>query len=100
MKIIEIKQLIEKYGKETTLETVLHEIQGDRKYECPKCHGKGYTVVEYNKYHKNMPDSGWVYQPGYKNEQCDLCNGHGYTRDKYQPKVKVINDGWEKVDEE
>lgn len=42
----------------------------------------------------------WVYQPGYKDEQCDLCNGQGYTRDKYQPKVKVINDGWEKVDEE
>ncbi|OYP91316.1 hypothetical protein [Ligilactobacillus salivarius] len=97
MKIIEIKQLIEKYGKETTLETVLHEIQGDRKYECPKCHGKGSVSVEYNKYDKY---SGWIVGTEVKDEQCDLCNGHGYTRDKYQPKVKVIDDGWEKVDED
>lgn len=97
LKIKDVKELVDKYGKDKTLAEVLELVQGDRKYECPKCHGKGYTTVEYNKYPRNLPDSGWVYEPGYKDEQCDLCNGQGYTRDKYQPKVKVINDGWEKV---
>lgn len=97
LKIKDVKELVDKYGKDKTLAEVLELVQGDRKYECPKCHGKGYTTVEYNKYPRNLPDSGWVYEPEYKDEQCDLCNGQGYTRDKYQPKVKVINDGWEKV---
>ena len=54
------------YGGEVTLDQVVAHIQGNKTHKCPKCNGLGYTVKEYNKYPTGLPDSGWVYEPGYK----------------------------------
>ena len=93
MKINEILELCEIYGKNTTLGDLAIKIQGEKIYKCSKCNGLGYTVEEYNAYPKNLPDSGWVYEAGYKNIKCDLCNGEGYTQHEYKP--KMVQDGWE-----
>lgn len=93
MKINEVKGLIEQYGEQTTLGEILRKVQGDKIYKCPKCRGKGYVTVEYNCYPSGLPDSGFVYKPGYKNKKCNLCNGEGYTSHEYKP--KMIQDGWE-----
>lgn len=62
-------------------------------YECPSCKGKGHTIKEYNKYPQGLPDSGWVYEPGYTEVECDLCKGRGYNARQYKP--KMIQQGWE-----
>lgn len=93
MKINEILKLCEIYGNNITLEELARKIQGNKIYKCPKCKGKGYTVEEYNAYPSGLPDSGCVYEPGYKNIECDLCGGEGYIEHEYKP--KMIQDGWE-----
>lgn len=93
MEINEIIKLCEEYGENTILEDLRRIIQGNKKYECPNCKGKGYIVEEYNAYPSNLPDSGWVYEAGYKKIPCDLCNGIGYTEKQY--KLKIVQDGWE-----
>lgn len=93
MTIGAIKDLISTYGANATLEEVLVKVQGNKIYKCPKCNGRGYETVEYNKYPSGLPDSGWVYDPGYKNVTCDLCKGEGYTAHEYKP--KMVQDGWE-----
>lgn len=93
MKINKIIELCEEYGESTTLGDLKRIIQGNKKYKCPNCKGKGYTVQEYNAYPNGLPDSGWVYKPGYKNVPCDLCHGVGYTENQYKP--KMVQDGWE-----
>lgn len=93
MKINEVKGLIEQYGEKATLGEILRKVQGNKIFKCPKCDGIGYVTVEYNCYPSGLPDSGWVYQPGYKNKKCNLCKGEGYTSHEYKP--KMIQDGWE-----
>lgn len=85
--INEIIELCEEYGENITLGDLKRIIQGNKKYECPKRKGKGYTVEEYNAYPRGLPDSGWVYEAGYRNIPCDLCNGIGYTENKYKTKM-------------
>lgn len=77
--IQKIKELIDIYGAHATLEKVLKKRQGNKIYECPKCNGRGVITIEYNIYPDNLPDSGWVYEPGYKDIECNLCDGEGYT---------------------
>lgn len=93
MRISEIKGLIDRYGFNTTLGEILNDIQGDKIYECPKCHGRGQITIKYNCYPNNLPDSGFAYEAGYKDIMCDLCNGEGYTAIKYKP--RMVQDGWE-----
>lgn len=93
MKIYEAKQLCHQYGSNTTLGDLVRIIQGNKVHMCPKCSGKGYTVVEYNSYPDGLPDSGWEYRAAYKNIPCDLCDGAGYTSHKYKP--RMVQDGWE-----
>lgn len=93
MKINEVKGLIDQYGEQATLGEILKKVQGNKIFKCPKCRGKGYVIVEYNCYPRGLPDSGFVYKPGYKNKKCNLCNGEGYTSHEYKP--KMIQDGWE-----
>lgn len=93
MKINDIKNLIETYGGDTTLNEVMRRVAGNRIHKCPKCCGKGFEVVEYNGYPSGLPDSGWVYEAKYKNVTCDLCKGEGYTEKEYKP--KMVQMGWE-----
>lgn len=85
MKIREVKGLVDKYGADTTLGEMLAKVQGNKIYVCPKCNGSGFTTVEYNCYPTNLPDSGFVYKPAYKDVECDLCKGDGYTDHEYKP---------------
>ena len=96
MKIFEIMELIQTYGNDVTLGDIYTKICDGRIYKCPECNGKGSYTVEYNAYPSGLPDSGFVYEAGYKNVECDLCGGEGYTKIKYKP--KMIQKGWE-VDE-
>lgn len=93
MKICAIKNLISLYGKDTTLNDVLKNIQKNKIYKCPKCNGEGSIIVRYNAYPSGLPDSGFVEDWQYKNVECDLCHGEGYTDKEYIP--KMIQDGWE-----
>jgi RecJ-like exonuclease len=93
MKIFEIMSLIDKYGENATLKDILLNISDGEVYKCPKCNGKGTITVEYNAYPSGLPDSGFVYEAGYRNVECKLCGGEGYTKVKYRP--KMIQDGWE-----
>lgn len=92
-----IKQLITKYGEETSLKDALHKYITPYFFECPKCHGYGYSTEEYNGYPDGLPDSGWVYEPAYKKIRCSLCLGIGYTREEYVEKshTEVVVDGYE-----
>lgn len=97
-----IKDLIRFYGGETTLNEVLHKVMQSSEYrflpyECPKCHGQGYLVKEYNSYPTGLPDSGCVYEPAYDYSVCELCNGKGYTKEEYKPKTETKIIGYEKV---
>lgn len=93
MKVNTVQGLIAQYGANTTLEELLKKVQGDKIYKCPCCNGLGYTTKEYNGYPSGLPDSGWVYEPAYKNVTCELCNGEGYTEREYKP--KMVQQGWE-----
>lgn len=96
LKIKDVLELRDCYGGEVTLDQVVAHIQGNKIHKCPKCNGLGYTVEEYNKYPTGLPDSGWVYEPGYRNITCDLCHGEGYTEQEYKP--RMVQDGWEAVE--
>lgn len=95
MKIIEAIELCQKYGENTTLGELRKKIQGKKIHRCPKCEGNGYIVEEYNAYPSGFPDSGWVYEPGYRNITCDLCDGEGFTENEFRP--RMVQDGWEEV---
>lgn len=95
-----LDKLIHDYGNHAYLSDVKDMYirkQKMRGYKCPKCNGKGYVVTEYNAYPSGLPDSGWVYKPGYDYKECDLCNGTGYTFKQYKPKVKTEIIGYEEV---
>lgn len=96
LKIKDVLELRDCYGGEVTLDQVVAHIQGNKTHKCPKCKGLGYTVEEYNKYPTGLPDSGWVYEPGYRNITCDLCHGEGYTEQEFKP--RMVQDGWEAVE--
>ena len=88
------------YGPDTTLRQAIKAYQQSHKkgdYICPKCGGKGYIVTEYNAYPSGLPDSGWVYKPGYNYEECNLCNGIGYTKTQYKAKTETKIVGYEEV---
>ena len=91
--------LIRSYGPSTTLKEAQEQYNGKRKigYKCPKCGGKGYIVTEYNAYPSGLPDSGWVYKPGYDYKMCDLCKGDGYTLKQYKVKTETKIIGYEEV---
>lgn len=91
----DIVNLIADYGENATLKEVHAKIADGRLYRCPKCKGDGIVVIEYNGYPSGLPDSGFVYEPAFRNEECDLCQGHGFTKEQYQP--RMIQDGWEIV---
>lgn len=93
IKIDDAISLCKVYGSNTTLGDLVRKIQGNKIYKCPKCKGLGYVVEEYNAYPRGMPDSGSVYEAGYRNIKCDLCDGDGYTEHEYKP--KIIQNGWE-----
>lgn len=63
-------------------------------HKCPQCNGLGYVVEEYNAYPHNLPDSGWVYQPGFRKSECDLCKGVGFTKEEFVP--NIVQQGWKK----
>ena len=88
-----ISNLITKYGPNTTLGDILKHKSYDKMYVCPKCSGRGYVLIKYNSYPKNLPDSGFVYEPALKDEKCDVCNGVGYTEKPMRP--RMVQDGWE-----
>lgn len=94
MKIIEVESLRDKYGGETTLDELVTILMGNKKYKCPNCLGTGYITEEYNGYPSGLPDSGWVYEPAYKETKCELCNGDGYTSKKYIPNIVQTQKGW------
>ena len=92
--------LIHNYGPNTTLQEAQDFYNKNKKlgyYKCPKCGGKGYIVTEYNKYPSGLPDSGWVYEPGYDYKMCDLCKGDGYTLKQYKAKTETKIVGYEEV---
>lgn len=95
MRVNEVIELCEKYGKNTTLEQLRKKIQGNKIHKCPKCDGKGTVSVRYNAYPLGLPDSGWVEDWRYKDIICDLCNGEGYTENEFKP--KMVQEGWEEV---
>ena len=96
MKIFELMDMIKYYGDDATLKDVLNDITNNKPiYKCPNCNGSGEVLVEYNGYPEGLPDSGFVYEAAYRNEECELCCGEGYTFVKYKP--KMIQDGWEEV---
>ena len=93
----QIQNLISRYGENTTLKEVLNDVKMRSPYtylpyKCPKCHGQGYLVTEYNGYPTGLPDSGFVYEPAYDYKTCDLCKGMGYTEKEYKPitETKII----------
>jgi len=92
MTINEVKGLVDRYGADMTLGQVLIKVQGNKIYKCPKCEGKGFITIKYNSYPKGLPDSGWVYEPAYRDVECNLCNGEGYTDHEYKP--RMVQDGW------
>lgn len=96
MKIREVVALCEQYGENTTLGEILRNVQGRKKYICPKCKGTGIITVEYNGYPNGLPDSGWVYEAAYRKEECDLCKGEGYTGKLMKP--HMVQEGWEEAE--
>jgi len=94
-----LETLIQKYGPDTTLSEAQKSYNEKKNvgYKCPKCGGKGYIVKEYNAYPSGLPDSGWVYKPGYDYQMCDLCKGDGYTLIQYKPKIKTEIVGYEEA---
>ena len=100
----EIKKLeryCERYGEDTPIKNILKDVKlrspyNILRYKCPKCHGTGYLVEEYNAYPSGLPDSGWVYKAGYNYEVCNICNGYGYTEDEYVPQTKTEIIGYTK----
>lgn len=93
-----IENLIRKYGPDCTLKEAKSKYlfyKESRGYICPKCHGNGYIIKEYNTYPSGLPDSGWVYKPGYDYSECSLCHGDGYTTQKYKPKTETKVIGYE-----
>lgn len=92
--ISKLKQLGRRYGENTSLSNIINFLK-PKGHRCPKCGGKGYTVEEYNAYPSGLPDSGFVYEAGYRNIPCDLCGGKGYTDVEYVEKFKTVSDGYE-----
>lgn len=95
-----LDNLIHNYGPNTTLQEAQDFYNKKKKlgyYKCPKCGGKGYIVTEYNKYPSGLPDSGWVYEPGYDYKMCDLCKCDGYTLKQYKAKTETKIIGYEEV---
>lgn len=89
MKINDVKALIVDYGENATLKDVLKNVQGNRKYQCPKCSGSGKITIRRN------AAEYWECCDRYVDYSvvCDLCNGEGYTEHEYKP--KMVQDGWE-----
>ena len=94
-----LEKLIRSYGPSTTLKEAQERYNKKNKvgYKCPKCGGCGYIVTEYNAYPSGLPDSGWVYKPGYDYKMCDLCKGDGYTLKEYKAKTETKIIGYEEV---
>jgi len=93
MKIPELKKLIAEHGEAATLGGILKRVQDSRPYECPKCIGTGQET--YNTYPQGLPDSGFVYEAGYRD--CNLCKGHGFTTLEYKEKTKTEVIGYERT---
>ena len=92
--IIQIEELISKFGEDVTLKDVLEHVKScspyiHLPYKCPKCNGQGYLVTEYNCYPTGLSDSGWVYKPAYDYTTCDLCKGMGYTEKEMKPIIET-----------
>ena len=92
-----LDNLIYMFGRQCTLAEAQskYKLKKESEYVCPKCKGNGYLVKEYNSYPSGLPDSGWVYKPGYDYSECDLCHGNGYTDKKYVPKTETKIIGYE-----
>lgn len=91
-KLNNLKALYEEYGDKPISE-IIQELKGDNKFECPECKGLGYTLIEYKAYPSGLPDSGYDYEPRYKQCKCSLCDGLGYTKYEFEP--HYIQDGWQ-----
>ena len=52
-----------------------------------------YISIRYNAYPSGLPDSGYGYEPRYKQRKCSLCDGLGYTEYEFEP--HYIQDGWQ-----
>lgn len=95
-----VEDLISEFGSKTTLEEVLIQLIENSPYvhlpyKCPKCHGNGYLVREYNGYPSGLPDSGWVYKPAYDYTVCDVCKGMGWTEKELKPIIETKITGYE-----
>ena len=90
--LYQLSELIKKYGPGSTLGYVFEQSQGQYKYKCPKCNGRGYNKCMYNGYPDRLPDSGYVFEEAYKDVECDVCNGIGYTKEEMIP--NYVQDGW------
>lgn len=88
MRVYEAVSLMERYGENLTLGSLVKKIQGNKIYKCPKCKGTG-----------RMEKKCWLYDREggasctHKYVDCDLCYGEGYTDCEYKP--KMVQDGWE-----
>lgn len=89
--IAEAEYLKKIYGSETTLDQLVKRVQGNKIYECPKCHGEGKILKRIN------TAQYWECCESWKTVECtcDLCNGEGYTEHEYKP--RMIQDGWEEA---
>ena len=94
-----VEEITGMFGEDMKLGEVKKHLLGNKVHRCPKCHGKGYTVEEYNAYPTNLPDSGCVYEAGYRNIPCDLCNSQGWLEKEMKPKYKKVLDGYECVED-
>jgi hypothetical protein len=60
--LYKLSALVEKYGKDATIEYIFEKCQGPYKYKCPHCNGSGYIRRAYNGYTDRLPDSGYVFE--------------------------------------
>ena len=95
--VLVLEEMRSRYGGETSIETILSKLKGNKIHRCPKCHGKGYIEEAYNAYPTNLPDSGWVEDIKYRKIKCDLCGGEGWTEHEYKPITKKVVEGWTMV---
>lgn len=91
--IKKLENAILDYG-DIHLSQYIRKIKGEYIHKCPKCHGFGYVIEEYDAYPPNLPDSGWAQDIQHRKVMCDLCHGRGYTEKKYKENRKVIIDGY------
>ena len=57
-KLNNLKDLYEEYGDKPTIwnYTIIQDLKGNNKFECPECKGFGYISIRYTAYPSGLPD--------------------------------------------